>query len=94
MASFFPFQNRIMLYVEPKRGLESSLGFAHFSLCPPSTHEHFTLKTNGSLLQDIPDYLDKCKFLPKLNNEKPSERNITYKERFSNLQTLVLIMVG
>ncbi|CAA7405393.1 unnamed protein product [Spirodela intermedia] len=41
---------------------------------------------------DIPDYLEKCRFLPKLNNERPSERNSTYKDRFSSLQTLVLIM--
>ncbi|XP_068634084.1 uncharacterized protein [Aristolochia californica] len=40
---------------------------------------------------EIPSYLKGCKFLPKLNNEKPSERNSTYKERFSSLQSLVLI---
>ncbi|KAI9174583.1 hypothetical protein LWI28_019557 [Acer negundo] len=41
---------------------------------------------------DIPNYLKKCKFLPKLNNELPDQRNSTYKERFSSLQNLVLIM--
>ncbi|XP_072957264.1 uncharacterized protein [Typha angustifolia] len=41
---------------------------------------------------DIPDYLEGCRFLPKLNNEIPTERNSTYKEKFSSLQTLVLIM--
>ncbi|XP_039141801.1 palmitoyl-protein thioesterase 1-like isoform X1 [Dioscorea cayenensis subsp. rotundata] len=41
---------------------------------------------------DMPDYLEKCRFLPRLNNERPGERNSTYKERFSSLQTLVLIM--
>lgn len=41
---------------------------------------------------DIPKYLEKCKFLPKLNNELPDKRNSTYKERFSSLQNLVLIM--
>ncbi|KAJ7944713.1 palmitoyl-protein thioesterase 1-like [Quillaja saponaria] len=40
----------------------------------------------------IPDYLEHCKFLPKLNNELPDKRNSTYKERFSNLENLVLIM--
>ena len=40
------------------------------------------------------DYLKGCRFLPKLNNEIPSERNSTYKERFSSLENLVLIMVG
>ncbi|XXG66557.1 hypothetical protein AAC387_Pa06g0105 [Persea americana] len=41
---------------------------------------------------DIPAYLAGCRFLPKLNNERPNERNSTYKERFSSLQKLVLIM--
>ncbi|KAM0934262.1 putative palmitoyl-protein hydrolase [Dioscorea sansibarensis] len=41
---------------------------------------------------DMSDYLEKCRFLPRLNNERPDERNSTYKERFSSLQTLVLIM--
>ncbi|WOL10216.1 palmitoyl-protein thioesterase 1-like [Canna indica] len=41
---------------------------------------------------DIPDYLEGCKFLPKLNNELPNERNSTYKDRFSSLQNLILIM--
>ncbi|OVA06994.1 Palmitoyl protein thioesterase [Macleaya cordata] len=41
---------------------------------------------------EIPAYLKGCKFLPKLNNELPNERNATYKERFTNLQNLVLIM--
>ncbi|KNA24906.1 hypothetical protein SOVF_011300 [Spinacia oleracea] len=37
-------------------------------------------------------YLEKCRFLPKLNNEIPEERNSTYKKRFSSLENLVLIM--
>ncbi|XP_078433625.1 alpha/beta-Hydrolases superfamily protein isoform X2 [Wolffia australiana] len=41
---------------------------------------------------DISEYLDKCRFLPQLNNERPTSRNSTYKARFSSLQTLVLIM--
>ncbi|GAV68206.1 Palm_thioest domain-containing protein [Cephalotus follicularis] len=40
----------------------------------------------------ISSYLEKCTFLPKLNNELPEERNSTYKERFASLQNLVLIM--
>ncbi|GFZ16538.1 alpha/beta-Hydrolases superfamily protein [Actinidia rufa] len=44
------------------------------------------------LPNNIPAYLEKCRFLPKLNNELPDERNATYKERFSSLQNLVLIM--
>ncbi|KAJ0961900.1 hypothetical protein J5N97_029728 [Dioscorea zingiberensis] len=41
---------------------------------------------------DMSDYLEGCRFLPKLNNEHPDKRNSTYKERFSSLNTLVLIM--
>ncbi|XP_020401910.1 palmitoyl-protein thioesterase 1 isoform X4 [Zea mays] len=44
------------------------------------------------LCGDMEDYLKGCKFLPKLNNEIPSARNTTYKERFSSLENLVLIM--
>ncbi|XP_039036277.1 palmitoyl-protein thioesterase 1-like isoform X2 [Hibiscus syriacus] len=44
------------------------------------------------LPNDILHYLKKCRFLPKLNNELPDERNSTYKERFTGLQNLVLIM--
>ncbi|KAG6539060.1 hypothetical protein ZIOFF_004213 [Zingiber officinale] len=40
---------------------------------------------------DIPKYMEKCKFLPKLNNENSTERNSTYKTRFTSLQNLVLI---
>ncbi|CAH1412202.1 unnamed protein product [Lactuca virosa] len=39
---------------------------------------------------DLDAYREACKFLPKLNNE--FEKNATYKERFSSLQNLVLIM--
>ncbi|CAL0304623.1 unnamed protein product [Lupinus luteus] len=41
---------------------------------------------------DIAGYISGCKFLPKLNNEIISERNSTYRKRFSSLQNLVLIM--
>uniref|UniRef100_A0A7N1A7Z3 Palmitoyl-protein thioesterase 1 n=1 Tax=Kalanchoe fedtschenkoi TaxID=63787 RepID=A0A7N1A7Z3_KALFE len=44
------------------------------------------------LPNDIPNYLEKCSYLPKLNNEIPEKRNATYKERFTSLQNLVLIM--
>ncbi|KAL8150868.1 hypothetical protein V2J09_020676 [Rumex salicifolius] len=37
-------------------------------------------------------YLEKCRFLPRLNNELPDQRNSTYKERFSSLENVVLIM--
>ncbi|CAE6073498.1 unnamed protein product [Arabidopsis arenosa] len=41
---------------------------------------------------DIPEYMKSSKYLPKLNNEIPNERNSTYKERFTRLKNLVLIM--
>ncbi|CAM8995570.1 unnamed protein product [Rhodiola kirilowii] len=44
------------------------------------------------LPNDLPNYLEKCSYLPKLNNELPNKRNATYKERFTSLQNLVLIM--
>ncbi|XP_021893644.1 palmitoyl-protein thioesterase 1-like [Carica papaya] len=44
------------------------------------------------LPMEIPKYLEKCKFLPKLNNELPDQKNSSYKHRLSSLQKLVLIM--
>ncbi|CAA0823114.1 alpha/beta-Hydrolases superfamily protein [Striga hermonthica] len=44
------------------------------------------------LPNNIDGYLTKCRFLPRLNNELPGERNNTYKERLASLQNLVLIM--
>ncbi|KAG9149193.1 hypothetical protein Leryth_003193 [Lithospermum erythrorhizon] len=44
------------------------------------------------LPNNIGGYLNKCSFLPKLNNELPEVKNLTYKERFSSLENLVLIM--
>ncbi|WOH14807.1 hypothetical protein DCAR_0934330 [Daucus carota subsp. sativus] len=41
---------------------------------------------------EIDEYLSKCKFLPKLNNEIAGDRNSTYKNRFTSLHNLVLIM--
>ncbi|KAL8064598.1 hypothetical protein ABFX02_01G100700 [Erythranthe guttata] len=42
--------------------------------------------------ENIKGYLKSCKFLPKLNNERPNDRNPAYKKRFSSLKNLVLIM--
>ncbi|GAB2274199.1 hypothetical protein Dimus_008967 [Dionaea muscipula] len=44
------------------------------------------------LPNNIPGYLKKCRFLPRLNNELQGERNVTYKQKFTSLQNLVLIM--
>ncbi|XP_056165186.1 uncharacterized protein LOC115678196 [Syzygium oleosum] len=42
--------------------------------------------------QDLANCLKCCRFLPKVNNDLADDRNSTYKERFANLQNLVLIM--
>ncbi|KAK2426159.1 alpha/beta-Hydrolases superfamily protein [Trifolium repens] len=54
--------------------------------------EHLAPSGYLKLPNAIPEYLENCRFLPKLNNEKPGQRNSTYKERFSSLENLVLIM--
>ncbi|XP_004511713.1 uncharacterized protein [Cicer arietinum] len=54
--------------------------------------EHLAPSGYLKLPNAIPKYLESCRYLPKLNNERPAERNSTYKERFSSLLNLVLIM--
>ncbi|XP_045818769.1 palmitoyl-protein thioesterase 1-like isoform X2 [Trifolium pratense] len=54
--------------------------------------EHLAPSGYLKLPNAIPQYLESSRFLPKLNNEKPGQRNSTYKERFSSLENLVLIM--
>ncbi|CAN8231659.1 unnamed protein product [Cochlearia groenlandica] len=41
---------------------------------------------------NITNYLEHSKYLPKLNNERPDQRNSTFKDRFTNLHNLVLVM--
>ncbi|XP_073027792.1 uncharacterized protein [Primulina eburnea] len=52
--------------------------------------EHLAPANYIKIPTDLSDYKDGCKFLPKLNNE--FHQNPKYKERFSSLQNLVLIM--
>ncbi|KAL2511520.1 alpha/beta-Hydrolases superfamily protein [Abeliophyllum distichum] len=52
--------------------------------------EHLAPANYIKIPTDIDDYRKGCKFLPKLNNE--INRNSTYRERFTSLQNLVLIM--
>lgn len=54
--------------------------------------EHLAPSGYLKIPTDISDYLKGCKFLPKLNNEVSNKTNSTYKERFSSLENLVLIM--
>ncbi|KAF2542719.1 hypothetical protein F2Q68_00030392 [Brassica cretica] len=44
------------------------------------------------LPNEMSKYLEHSKYLPKLNNERPTERNSIYKERFTSLHNLVLVM--
>ncbi|KAM3396975.1 palmitoyl-protein thioesterase 1-like [Capsicum galapagoense] len=53
---------------------------------------HYAPNGYVKLPNDIGGYLRGCRFLPKLNNEIPNAFNSTYKERFSSLQNLILIM--
>ncbi|XP_074269417.1 uncharacterized protein LOC141592578 [Silene latifolia] len=54
--------------------------------------EHLAPSGYIKIPNNMDGYLDKCRFLPKLNNEIPGQRNSTYKKRFSSLENLVLIM--
>ncbi|KAF6149924.1 hypothetical protein GIB67_008645 [Kingdonia uniflora] len=64
------------------------------SFCMPLFHmqEHMAPSGYIKVPNDIPGYLKGCKYLPRINNEIPDQRNATYKERFSSLKNLVLIM--
>nr|VDC91023.1 unnamed protein product [Brassica rapa] len=42
---------------------------------------------------EMTEYLDNYKYLPKLNNERPDQRNYTYKDRFTSLRNLVLVKI-
>ncbi|XP_062073223.1 uncharacterized protein LOC133777563 [Humulus lupulus] len=54
--------------------------------------EHLAPSGYLKIPTDIDTYLKGCHFLPKLNNEIIDGRNSTYKERFSSIVNLVLIM--
>uniref|UniRef100_K4CNI5 Palmitoyl-protein thioesterase 1 n=1 Tax=Solanum lycopersicum TaxID=4081 RepID=K4CNI5_SOLLC len=53
---------------------------------------HYAPSGYIKLPNDIAGYLRGCRYLPKLNNEIPNATNPIYKERFTSLQNLVLIM--
>ncbi|KAK1305637.1 hypothetical protein QJS10_CPA10g00966 [Acorus calamus] len=68
------------------------IGRGIIELCDGGPPEHLAPSSYLKIPTEIPAYLKGCRFLPKLNNELPDKKNMTYKERFSSLQTLVLIM--
>ncbi|OIT32201.1 hypothetical protein A4A49_19477 [Nicotiana attenuata] len=53
---------------------------------------HYAPSGYTKLPNDIDGYLRGCRYLPKLNNEIPNATNPIYKQRFTSLQNLVLIM--
>ncbi|XP_020577944.1 palmitoyl-protein thioesterase 3-like isoform X2 [Phalaenopsis equestris] len=70
-----------------------SLGGPHAGTASvPLCGEHLAPSGYLKIPTDMSHYLERCRFLPKLNNERPDERNATYKEKFSRLKNLVLIM--
>uniref|UniRef100_A0A7N0UPI4 Palmitoyl-protein thioesterase 1 n=1 Tax=Kalanchoe fedtschenkoi TaxID=63787 RepID=A0A7N0UPI4_KALFE len=70
-----------------------SLGGPHAGTASiPFCGEHLAPSGYLKIPTDIAAYEKGCRFLPKLNNEIAGERNSTYKERFSSLENLVLIM--
>nr|XP_016434838.1 PREDICTED: palmitoyl-protein thioesterase 1-like [Nicotiana tabacum] len=53
---------------------------------------HYAPSGYTKLPNDIAGYLKGCRYLPKLNNEIPNATNPIYKQRFTSLKNLVLIM--
>ncbi|KAM7274321.1 hypothetical protein ACFE04_028985 [Oxalis oulophora] len=53
---------------------------------------HFAPSGYLKIPDDVFTYLRSCKYLPKLNNERPGKRKSMYKKRFTSLDNLVLIM--
>ncbi|CAH8392600.1 unnamed protein product [Eruca vesicaria subsp. sativa] len=54
--------------------------------------DHFAPSGYVKIPGEITKYLEHSKYLPKLNNERPEERNSTIKDRFMSLHNLVLVM--
>ncbi|XP_019097712.1 PREDICTED: palmitoyl-protein thioesterase 3-like isoform X1 [Camelina sativa] len=77
VSSFFFF---ILFDEIIKRGLYSD--FAQNNAAPSG---YYKIPT------DITMYLESSKYLPKLSNEIPNQRNSTYKDRFASLHNLVLV---
>ncbi|KAL8064589.1 hypothetical protein ABFX02_01G100100 [Erythranthe guttata] len=59
---------------------------------PTHTYNQFAPSGYTKIPENMKGYLKSCKFLPKLNNERPNDRNPVYKKRFTSLKNLILIM--
>ncbi|ESQ39880.1 hypothetical protein EUTSA_v10000967mg [Eutrema salsugineum] len=53
--------------------------------------EHLAPSGYLKIPTELTKYLERSKYLPKLNNEIPDQRNSTYKDRFTSLHNLVLV---
>ncbi|KAJ9556767.1 hypothetical protein OSB04_011381 [Centaurea solstitialis] len=65
-------------------------GLVKLAIYSKRLQEHLAPSNYIKIPTDLDGYREGCTFLPKLNNE--FEKNATYKERFSSLEKLVLIM--
>ncbi|KAA8515858.1 hypothetical protein F0562_019037 [Nyssa sinensis] len=63
-----------------------------FAIYSSYIQEHLAPAGYVKIPTDYQDYIQGCKFLTKLNNEVSDHMNTTYKERFTSLENLVLIM--
>ncbi|EOA18384.1 hypothetical protein CARUB_v10006914mg [Capsella rubella] len=71
-----------------------SLGGPHAGIAaiPEGCTDHVAPSGYVKIPTDIEKYLEYSKYLPELNNERPGEKNSTFKDRFTSLHNLVLIM--
>uniref|UniRef100_M4FJ64 Palmitoyl-protein thioesterase 1 n=1 Tax=Brassica campestris TaxID=3711 RepID=M4FJ64_BRACM len=67
------------------------MGFS-FSVSKSPVCQLLRTDVYSDYVQEMSKYLEHSKYLPKLNNERPNERNSIYKERFTSLHNLILVM--
>ncbi|CAA7058864.1 unnamed protein product [Microthlaspi erraticum] len=58
----------------------------------PMCGDHLAPSGYLKIPTEMTKYLESSKYLPRLNNEIPNQRNSTYKDRFTSLHNLVLVM--
>ncbi|AED95500.1 Palmitoyl protein thioesterase [Arabidopsis suecica] len=61
------------------------------ALYSETIQDHLAPSGYYKIPNDMKQYLERSKYLPKLNNEIPNQRNQTYKDRFTSLHNLVLV---
>ncbi|CAO2819512.1 unnamed protein product [Amaranthus hypochondriacus] len=75
----------------PVKNFISIAGPQAGTVLAPCCLNHFAASGYFKIPIDIPAYREQSKFLSKLNNDIPNQRNSTYTERFKSLENLVLI---